>query len=257
MDPYLEAPAGWKGVHGLLLARIVADLNRDLPPGFIAKLDERGYVTPPQRDIYPDVSVRQTPAAAATAVLPALRPTAPPTGIAVLAEEERRDRFVQVVDLRRGGNVVTVIELLSPANKTPGNPGRDSYLRKQGEVLDSETSLLEIDLLRAGAHTVAVPEAHLPAGVPRDYRVCLHRPWLRDEFPYWLIGVRDPLPAVPVPLTEDLGDVPLDLQAALNRTYDDGAFAREIDYRLPAEPPLAPPDDAWAATLLRGAGLRP
>jgi hypothetical protein len=32
------------------------------------------------------------------------------------------------------------------------------YLQKQQQILNTETSLVEIDLLRAGQHIVAVPE---------------------------------------------------------------------------------------------------
>ncbi len=45
--------------------------------------------------------------------------------------------------------VITVLEILSPANKRTG-PGRRAYLRKRRAILDSPTHLVEIDLLRAG-----------------------------------------------------------------------------------------------------------
>ena len=38
-----------------------------------------------------------------------------------------------------------------------GEPGRGLYLRKQREILESDVNLIEIDLLRAGMHTAAVP----------------------------------------------------------------------------------------------------
>jgi len=47
------------------------------------------------------------------------------------------------------GELVTLMEVLSPANKLYG-PGRNAYLRKREDVLGSRTSLIEIDLLRAG-----------------------------------------------------------------------------------------------------------
>src|SRR5262249_25122522 len=47
------------------------------------------------------------------------------------------------------GQVVTVIEVLSPANKRSGE-GRRSYMEKRDHVLGSQTNLVELDLLRAG-----------------------------------------------------------------------------------------------------------
>ena len=50
-----------------------------------------------------------------------------------------------------GEEVVTVIEVLSPANKTVGE-GHRLYRRKQQEVLNSQAHLIEIDLLAEGLH---------------------------------------------------------------------------------------------------------
>ena len=57
------------------------------------------------------------------------------------------------VGVARRSSLVTSIEILSPSNKKIGNPGREKFLEKQREVLDSETHLVEIDLLRGGTHT--------------------------------------------------------------------------------------------------------
>ncbi|MGH3577865.1 MAG: DUF4058 family protein, partial [Mycobacterium sp.] len=50
-----------------------------------------------------------------------------------------------------------VIEVLSPANKAAGSEGRRLYLAKQRQLLESQTHLLEIDVLRQGEHTAAPP----------------------------------------------------------------------------------------------------
>ncbi len=44
--------------------------------------------------------------------------------------------------------VVTVVEMLSPANKTPGKD-RNAYLAKREEYLAANVNLVEINLLRA------------------------------------------------------------------------------------------------------------
>ena len=75
-----------------------------------------------------------------------------------VTHDERREPFVEIY-LGRGSErrLVTCIELLSLSNKTPGEHGRDLYLRKQGEILYGKVHLVEIDLLRGGEHTTAVP----------------------------------------------------------------------------------------------------
>ena len=53
-----------------------------------------------------------------------------------------------IVSEVESGDVVTVIELLSPTNKRPGK-GRRRYETKRLMILDSDTHLVEIDLIRA------------------------------------------------------------------------------------------------------------
>lgn len=64
MDPYLEDPGGWGGVHDALIALMREHLNRQLGPGYVADGDTRVYVVSPdeQRWVFPDVYVIQTPA---------------------------------------------------------------------------------------------------------------------------------------------------------------------------------------------------
>ena len=64
--------------------------------------------------------------------------------------------------------LVTAIEFLSPSNKTPGKRGRELYLRKQREMLDSPAHLVEIDLLRGGVHSTAVPLERLERRLVRS-----------------------------------------------------------------------------------------
>ena len=63
MDPYLEEPGGWKGVHGRLIAVLGELLNRDLGPDFIADGDTRVYLVSPgeQHWIFPDVYIVEAP----------------------------------------------------------------------------------------------------------------------------------------------------------------------------------------------------
>ncbi|MBY0458689.1 MAG: DUF4058 family protein, partial [Gemmataceae bacterium] len=44
MDPYLEAPGRWSGVHSGLIYTIHARLNRQLPRNLVAEIDQYFWV---------------------------------------------------------------------------------------------------------------------------------------------------------------------------------------------------------------------
>ncbi len=75
-----------------------------------------------------------------------------------------------------GGRVITGIEFLSPANKA-GGEGPKQYLRKQREILQSNTNLVEIDFLRSGQQVIAFPEHRIPPQYRGDYLVCVRCAW--------------------------------------------------------------------------------
>jgi hypothetical protein len=256
MDPYVEAPEFWRGAHTYIIASISAELNASLPPGFAANADERLYVVQEDRSIYPDVAVlrrRETPISASGAA----SAVADPAQIVELSDVEMREPFIEIVSLGAGGRVVTVIELLSHANKAQGGAGRKLYLDKQEGLMASDVSLLEIDLLRSGAHTAAVPRSAIRTETPWHYLICLHRAGVGNRFEVWPASLRSPLPRVRVPLGGDHPDQVLELQRAFDRAYDEGPYRRSIDYSRPPHPPLLPEDEAWADPLLRSQELRP
>lgn len=221
MDPFLESPALWRSFHQLFIAAATTALNAQLPPGFVAAVAD------------------------------------PPIVLSVLPEEAR-ENFIHIIALGDAAErIVTVIELLSPANKAAGS-GREEYLRKQISVLDSNAHLLEIDLLRAGSPTTAAPVGALrrEVGGAWDYLCCLHRAEHRYRYECWPNRLRERLPRVPTPLTPALADVTLPLQALVDQVYDEALFARRINYAATPLLPLTAEDAAWADTLLREKGLR-
>ena len=169
--------------------------------------------------------------------------------VVTVPHDEHRETSVEIWT-RRGSEkrLITTIEILSPSNKTPGQHGRDLYLKKQREILDSQVHLVEIDLLRGGEHTTAVPRdwAVTKAG-PFDYHVCVHRFDNLEDYFLYPIRLPEPLPEIAIPLLPGERDVPLDLQAAMNRAYDAGPYRREVDYAKDRiAPPLRPPLTKWA-----------
>lgn len=255
MDPYLENPGLWSSVHQRLITYISDALNQTLPARYITTMGERLFVVRPGRDIYPDVAVYEQP-----------RPAPFPSGggvatltalsdlplVVILESSELHEVYVEIVKLGdEGERVVTIIEVLSPGNKAAGSRGREMYLAKQSEALASAINLIEIDLLRTGEHTVAVPREGLEREHARwDYLICLHRGGDWDRYEVWHPTVRDRLPRLRVPLADGDPDLTLDLQAIFSRCYDEGGYARRIDYRRAPHTPLADSDAAWARELL-------
>jgi hypothetical protein len=254
MDPYLEDPSLWPSVHHLLISHIGMALNPLLPPGYVAAFGERVFVAGPDRDIYPDVLIKEiagtgTRGSRSSDVAAAVL-SDPPWMVSV-AEDEVIESFIEIRALSEYSQVVTVIEVLSPRNKAAASEGRRLYRQKQREVLASDTHLLEIDLLRSGQHTVAAPRDALLRRGPYHYLVSLSRANQRYECEVWGILLSSPLPRIRVPLAGSDPDVPLDLQNVWRHVYEAGAFERVLDYSLPPRVPLPKSDAQWADELLR------
>jgi hypothetical protein len=257
MDPYLEHPALWPSVHQGLITFMWTTLNAVLPPRYTASIGERLYVVQPERDIYPDVMVLERSALHSIQQMPGDTAVAiDPPWVLTLEPVEIREVCIEIFATGAEDQVVTIIEVLSPANKAPGSPGRQLYLTKQQEVFASQTHLIEIDFLRRGEHTVAVPRAELCRRGVWDYLVCLHRGGQDKRYEVWATTVRQRLPRIGVPLAHDDADIALDVQAIFDRLYDEGGYARRIDYRSAPPVPLAGDDATWAEALLHERGLR-
>ena len=271
MDPYLEAPGIWPDLHERLANEISRSLNQELPAPYYAKLEvrlETGIVEEGEarHRIVPDVAIVRRPhlrvQAGGVQTLDVPRSEATPHHALFLFQEPIRHQFVEIRDGTRNHKLIALIEIASPSNKRPGDD-RAAYRRKQAEVLASDASLIELDLLRSGEHLLpAAKVAEYVAEVrPQpDYLITISPAWLRggEGLGYHLypVGLRDPLPCLPVPLREGDTEVLLDLQYAFNQAYDGGPYRRgAVDYAKPAEPPLSDKDTTWARRLLRQQGL--
>jgi hypothetical protein len=251
MDPYLEDPQIWPGVHATFIVYLRDHLLPALRPRYIAAVEERVYVEGPDREIIPDVWLRQTYPGKTTTETALADEDAP---VLVEAEPlEIHEPYVTILDRRSNQRIVTVIEMVSPTNKYAG-PGRQLYIAKQQEILKSDSHLVEIDLLRAGPHVLAVPEATARRRGPYDYLISVNRATKRPRTSYelYLRGLRQRLPRIRIPLAGDDPDVKLDLQAVLEQTYEAG-YRERLNYAAPCNPPLAPADLAWANQLIQDA----
>lgn len=254
MDPYLEKRTLWPDFHQRLITYISEQLQPQIRPRYNARIEERIHLIHPPQDYYPDVSIirrpRQEPRTSATST-PAIADE--PYLIKVL-ETEFREPYIEIVYLPTG-DVVTTIELLSPINKT--GEGWQRYRQKQHQLLNSTTSLVEIDLLRFGEHTVAVPEQRMRGVTRWRYLVSVHRTGQYGEFEVYFIPLNARLPRCRIPLRMPDADAVLDLPAVFNRTYEVSGYEDFIDYNeLPPGPPLSDEEIDWLDALLQEKGVR-
>ena len=218
MNPWMEAPELWPGVHAALISEIRSRLNSVMPARYFADVEERIILCdvddPMIRLIVPDVTVRESSAPVTTDSGSSATATITPALQAHIAEPQFKERRI-VIQTSDSKSIVTAIEILSPANKLKGSASRTSYLSKRRDLLQSEVHFIEIDMFRAGNHTEPA------AGKGRaDYLIWLSRSQDRTNVDYWPTTLESLLPTIPIPLLPGDADVPLNLQAVLHDVFD-------------------------------------
>jgi hypothetical protein len=245
MNPYLEQEEVWQDFHQSFIPLLREMLSEQVRPNYVVKIEEHLFIheLPAEgRQLLgrADLSVAGTSPQSEPRFAAAVT-EAPVYGRLPMAVDIERHSFLEIRD-RRGRELVTVLELLSPANKKPG-PDREQYLAKRLQLLVSNVHLVEIDLLRGGPR---LPLEDLPVC---DYYALVSRVEERPRVGVWPLRLRDPLPILPVPLRRPDPDAQLDLQRALHRLYDAAGYADYI-YSANPQPTLSPEDAAWARQFL-------
>ena len=251
MDPYLEAR--WSNVHVLMVSAIAALLKPALPAGLEARPEEEICIETIAgerlRGFGPDVAVvdsgrrdaslRRSEGGMATALVEPIRIQFH-RGPVVL-------RNIEVIDTRDNDRIVTIIEVLSPWNKLPGQLNRYNVAKLKA-IEEGETNWVEIDLLRSSRSHLLVTWDDLPDDKRTHYLAVTFNADQLDVLAY-PISMLQRLPRIPIPLRKNDASVLLDLQAALDRVLSDGPFD-SMDYSAPPDPPLAAADAAWIAARL-------
>lgn len=244
MNPWLENPALWKGVHQRLITALADLLAPQLEPRYFVAVETHTYIstspTLPIQSRYPDVSVLKiSEAALPYASAPA---TAMPVIVDLPLPEPYEEPYLEV-RLLPDGEVVTVLELLSHTNKRAGDERR-SYLQKREALIDSDVHFVEIDLLRA--HQPMPYTEHRLA----DYRIFIHRREMRRKAHLYPFTVQQAVPTFPLPLLPGDQEPQVDLGALLHELYDRARYRLVIDYSQPPTPSLNDEDAAWATACL-------
>ena len=245
MDPFIEDQK-WRDFHHSIISEIRNVLMLQVRPRYVVDVEVDIYVArddgTPVRLVIPDVSVsrgtdwtndRDGGVAVATEPIVVTLPMTEPLEIAYLA-----------IRTREGAETVTVIEVLSPTNKSTKD-GRTEYLAKRNSLLRSSAHLVEIDLLRGGERLPTI-EPH-PAG---DYFAFVSRGERRPKAEVYSWTLERPMPRIPIPLLAGDPDASLDLQSVFTTTYDRAGYDYALHYDRAIDPPLDERRTEWARQIL-------
>lgn len=264
MDPWLEDPAIYPDLHNSFIIKLGDAINPQLPAPYYATSASRVWIDLSYRLIEPDVNVlypSNSPRTAngkrkATTAVAATKPRRVHVQ-SVIENDETSEWFLEIYAKPDNDQLITAIELLSHSNKRPGYKGRELYQEKQDELLKNRVNLVEIDLLRGGMHTTAVPRAVLEQDFGAfDYHVSIRPMEEPDDFLIysWPLDVR--LPRITVPLLPGAPGVVVDLQEILDQCYDQRNYDRRTHYRTrKPKPPLTKKQKQWAEKILKSKGL--
>jgi len=242
MDPYLEHPDLWRDVHHGLIAALRDDLAPRLRPRYRVKVEVRVYAAMPDKLGFigvPDVGIIQV-----NEPVTAYRTPTRPRRVELLVPDVIEEGYLEIQEVA-SAKVITVIEILSPANKRPGE-GRRFYEFKRGLVFASGTQLVEIDLLRAHQPMPISGNGH-----PGHYRLLVSRSHRRPKADLYTFDVQEPIPTFPLPLQPGEEEPAVDLNRILHDLYDRAGYDLSIDYRREPAPPFVGEDAQWVAELLQ------
>lgn len=217
MDPYLEHPTLWPAFQHQLLACLYQILLPGLVDRYRARVGTRCYVS--EMPLFTSI-----------------------------IRDEYSEEFIEI-RTRSDNKLVTLLEVVSPANKTTA-AGRQAYLDKRREAVLQRAGVVEIDLVLQGKPTLTYSRDGLPEF---DHAVSVTRATAPDRYEIYTATIQKRLPKFKLPLSPDDRDTLLDLQAAFTRAYDLGGFAAQIDYKSPPPPdvPLSDAYQAWIDDLLK------
>jgi hypothetical protein len=254
MDPYLEHPELWSGVHHWLIIRIAEFLNPQINPKYRVAVKVRVFETIVTQSLLvgiPDLTIKTSKAGVKTnqnnVAVAELSPQ--PVRINLPIPETIKQGYLEVKEVATG-EVVTVIELLSPVNKKPGE-GRNSYLNKRQKILGSSPNFVELDLLKSG-HKMPMDSN----GIKSDYRIVVSRGNIRPQADLYAFNLTDKIPPFPLPLQPEDSEPIINLQDLVNQVYDHAAYDLVINYQQDPYPPVSEQSQIWLDNLLKQKQLR-
>ncbi|MFO1440799.1 MAG: DUF4058 family protein [Verrucomicrobiaceae bacterium] len=255
MNPYFESK--WSDVHATMIVHMREQLRRQMPQGLYVGVEVGTQILKNSRDEKPKVPDASVWKLREDGPVVAEPPNAATPTIAETQAPQVRRLAVRDLD----GELLTVIELLSPSNKH--GAGAVVHQRKRLGLMESGINLVEIDLVRqwglaviqfeedAVAEMLAGDSGSLPAHAVLVFRAAT--PHVRE-----LYGIRyaESLPSIRVPLGAEHRDVWLNLQELAIRAHTEGQFDQVTRYQESPTPPLSTEETAWLDAHLKAQGLR-
>jgi hypothetical protein len=194
MDPYLEDDKLWPGFQHHLVHALHQLLLPGLMDRYRARISQRHYVS--EQALFTSV-----------------------------IREDHTEALIEIRQ-RSDSRLVTLLEVMSPANKL-SDAGRQMYLARRQEAKSAKANSVEVDLVLQGASLVD----YVREGLPKwDYAVFVSRAAQPDHYEIFPTTLQKRLPKFRLPLAADDRDTVIDLQAAFTRAYDQGDFAKHINY---------------------------
>lgn len=252
MDPYLEQSAFWSPFHNRFMIGLANRLSPVLRPQYYVEVETRSYLDMPEGELLigiPDAVVLKNSQLAdesekssfAEGAGVAVR-TLPQT-VTVPMPREVKERYLEVRKV--GSNqVVTAIEMLSPANKRKGK-GREVYETKRAAILSSSSHFVEIDLLRSQSPLPIMGANHVG-----DYYVLVSRANQRPQAQFYAFTLRDELPEFLLPLKASDEVIAVDLQSIFQEVHEQASYDLRIDYTQPVPgPALSDETQTWVEGL--------
>jgi hypothetical protein len=215
MDPYLEDDRYWPAFQHQLVHTLFQMLMPGLLERYRARVNQRHYVS--EQALFTSI-----------------------------VREEHTEAFLEVRQ-RSDGRLITLVDVISPANKTTPQ-GRQAYLQRRKEAKEQRVNLVELDLVLQGPPLLDQLREELPNW---DYAVLVSRWTQPDRYEVYSATLPKRLPRFRVPLAADDRDTVLDLQTAVARAYDQGDFAAKLDYTRPPATRLSDENRAWLEQHLR------
>src|ERR1700722_14696213 len=164
MDPYLEHPKLWPAFQHQLLACLYQILLPGLVDRYRARVGTRTYVS-------------ETPL------------------FTSIIREQYSEEFIEI-RTRTDGNLVPLLEVVSPANKTTP-AGRQAYLDARQQAVHQKAGVVEIDLVMQGKPTLTYSRDGLPE---YDYAVTVTRSNAPDRYEIYTATLQKRLPKFKLPL---------------------------------------------------------
>ncbi len=220
MDPYLEEETHWASFQQYL----IHGLNQLMVPNhnerYRTRVAERGYVL--EQVLFTSVT-----------------------------REERREPFLEIRQ-RADGKLVTLVEVVSPVNKTTTS-GRAAYLQKRQEAQHLRANIVEIDLVLQGSPLHDFSREKLPEW---DYAVLVTRASRPDQWEIYTATLDKRLPRFRLPLAGDDRDLVIDLQTMVHKAFDQGDYSKTIPLARDPLTKLSSEQKTWIDQKLREQKLR-